>query len=632
MKLTVPRHNYLGPGNPLNNGEPVDKDDAIARVHDNEYSVARHQQDIFDSDWKAVKEFGRDFVANSNFHSLLGAAGLGVKTGVERTLGQVLYPSGMSKRLRTNSNNSGEIDDDARQINNEATPEKHYRGVAAGGSPSVSSSAVGDPAQPGPSIQAPPVSAESSGESAISIDGDMSSAEKSSGSMGGGNVMQMWAGSPQEQQWQTRHYHKTYRWTCNSTLPSYQKPAVVTSPTYFKPGSLYNMPVQRVSTFLSPQEFEDLGNFPIVKCNGVSMDIHSLGIRLPFTTASATSVTANASAQYPIVKIKEDFGKYHLLHEDNTQVLDTRSKMIGDTAQNWPASDTFTETFPNLSSRTTSREFTEELIVNMNENAYNATGGGAQRFLNSYGTPNMHEWIETSLNGTTNLGKVFSYSYKPKKNILQTVAVHNLRIGTLATTTANVSGMNMGKQQFQSRDNFAPNLNPTIANLQTMIPAAFQIYENCTVENANVTEANTEWANHRQPPFIVGMQFLRNDDDTLLLAKWEFIMHCSMELSLRTGTTGIYGVDPDLRISMNYYTPWVPGTLGTSGTAATWTYGTQYREANNGVQEYSAAWNKPVGVNQARSAADIAPYPGAPHSTAVAPAPSNNNTVKKFVG
>lgn len=587
MKFTFPGHRYLGPGNPLDNGEPVDSDDKIAQIHDTEYSQAKTKTDIFQSDQKAISAFSRDFILNRNWHSGVGALGLGIKYGTEKVLDHVLYPTGM---------------------NNEATPTKKRKGdeVSPEDSPQKpsTSSAVGDPAQPAPATIDDPMT------------GGAMTGGASSGSMGGGNVNDLFHGEAQEQQWQQRVYQKTYRWTLNSTLPSYLKPSVAASDVLYKPGSLYSMPVHAIWTYLSPQEFTDLLNFPMVKCNGVQMEIYSLGIRLPFTTNEAASVTANASSQYPIVKMSDAFAKAYRMQMDGVELTSIRNKMVGDTAQEWAVADNYSSTFSNLSARSTSREYTMETVLNMNEGAYSRAQGGTARFANSYGTPNTHEFVEQSLNGTTNLGKVFEYTYKPINNTVQCISTHNMRVGRSTAGGANVAAVGMGKQQFQEMNGITPNQNANIGNIQTMIAAPFVTYENAVVEQSAMIDSGKEFENHRQPPFIIGMQFLRNEDDSLLTAKWEIIMKCSIILSLRTGTTGVYGVNPDLKISQNLYPSWVPGSTGNSGVAnATWTYGFEYREANLGVDQTAAWWNRPMGVLATRTASNINPYPGAPNAT-----------------
>lgn len=87
-----PGHRYLGPGNRLHNGEPVDEDDRIARRHDEAYSRAQSDADVFAADRQYTKEFFKDFVSTGNWHSALGAVGLGTKNLVEeKVLGRSLY-------------------------------------------------------------------------------------------------------------------------------------------------------------------------------------------------------------------------------------------------------------------------------------------------------------------------------------------------------------------------------------------------------------------------------------------------------------------------------------------------------------------------------------------------------------
>ena len=74
-----PGHNYLGPGNELNNGEPVDVDDQIAQQHDIAYANASNFNDIQTADLKAIKEFAKEAVTNFNIHAGIGALGLAPK-------------------------------------------------------------------------------------------------------------------------------------------------------------------------------------------------------------------------------------------------------------------------------------------------------------------------------------------------------------------------------------------------------------------------------------------------------------------------------------------------------------------------------------------------------------------------
>lgn len=89
--LLLPGHNWIGPGNPVDNAPAVDRDDEIAEQHDREYHAAHSKDDIRASDWKALKEFGSDFIHTGNWHSGLGALGIGAKYLGESLIG-VQYP------------------------------------------------------------------------------------------------------------------------------------------------------------------------------------------------------------------------------------------------------------------------------------------------------------------------------------------------------------------------------------------------------------------------------------------------------------------------------------------------------------------------------------------------------------
>lgn len=91
--LTLPGHNYIGPGNELNNGIPIDMDDSIAQEHDIAYEQAKNKDDIFKADQQALNEFGIDFYENKNLHSGLGFVGIGIKHSVEKLLDKTVYPS-----------------------------------------------------------------------------------------------------------------------------------------------------------------------------------------------------------------------------------------------------------------------------------------------------------------------------------------------------------------------------------------------------------------------------------------------------------------------------------------------------------------------------------------------------------
>lgn len=96
--FTLPGYNYLGPGNPLNKGEPINEADWIAAKHDAIYWFAQSENEIKEADETAILEFSEDFLKSANPASLIGAGGLSVKYLFENYLrGGTVYPN-MSKR------------------------------------------------------------------------------------------------------------------------------------------------------------------------------------------------------------------------------------------------------------------------------------------------------------------------------------------------------------------------------------------------------------------------------------------------------------------------------------------------------------------------------------------------------
>ena len=90
--MLYPGHKYLGPGNKLNNGTPVDNADKIAQKHDYAYDAAKTKQQIFSADRAAISEFASDFVTHPNLPSLAGFVGIGAKHTVERATNSIIYP------------------------------------------------------------------------------------------------------------------------------------------------------------------------------------------------------------------------------------------------------------------------------------------------------------------------------------------------------------------------------------------------------------------------------------------------------------------------------------------------------------------------------------------------------------
>lgn len=90
--FVFPCHKYLGPGNNLNAGSPVDTDDFIAQQHDLAYENASNKEDIYQADEKAIFSFIIDCIKNKNWHSVVGALAIGFKHLTELLCGKIFYP------------------------------------------------------------------------------------------------------------------------------------------------------------------------------------------------------------------------------------------------------------------------------------------------------------------------------------------------------------------------------------------------------------------------------------------------------------------------------------------------------------------------------------------------------------
>ncbi|KAL3242217.1 hypothetical protein MRX96_021437 [Rhipicephalus microplus] len=56
-----PGHRFLGPGNTLRNGDPVNEDDGIAKSHDEVYERATRHEDVFAADQASAALFLNNF-------------------------------------------------------------------------------------------------------------------------------------------------------------------------------------------------------------------------------------------------------------------------------------------------------------------------------------------------------------------------------------------------------------------------------------------------------------------------------------------------------------------------------------------------------------------------------------------
>lgn len=90
----LPGYRYLGPGNPLDNGEPINALDSDAREHDTAYENAYTAEHVREADRVAIAKFANHHSVD-NFAAVIGIAGLTAKYDIESVSG-VKYPSANS--------------------------------------------------------------------------------------------------------------------------------------------------------------------------------------------------------------------------------------------------------------------------------------------------------------------------------------------------------------------------------------------------------------------------------------------------------------------------------------------------------------------------------------------------------
>lgn len=560
-----PGHKYLGPGNKFKNGTPVDEADEIARKHDYSYIVAKTKEDIFNSDKEAISEFNKSYKSNFNLPSFVGSVGLNLKHFTESTLNRTIYPWNMPPGSKRPSN-SGDQEVPNKQVNAGSIS-------APGGSTSEISMDTDD----------------------IMVGDQPLSADPSSGKGGGGSLhgqtAQIFSGYPQEPSWTTLTFKKTYRWTYKSSLPAW-KYDVDHKKYQFDIGSAISIPVNHLYWYISPGEYWQLKQYDIVECLHAKNEIYNYGIRLPFATNDSSSTMANASAQYPLCQwlgLEED---YDITHTEDDEK--TAAKCYGKNSDFVSTQTDWTTTFLNLSARATSRKFERNCILMC-----------PQSNTNVVYIPNTNEYAHV-VNGTMNLGKVFEWSHKCKNGLIG--QKHNpessagagilIDLSTFPNfmATKGMSNVNVTKPEQETLDNrtvyrgISDDTQPSTYN-KMKIDGNIVFGRNAS----NITQTKIK-------PFIVGMQFLRNKDESLIESEWEFCTVSYLTVRVKTGCRGLYNhfLDP------NHYVGLEPSyTLGTTNKvlvpsdASTHGYTGQY------VQDYNPAPSTTTTTTTSQSSTSI---------------------------
>lgn len=94
----LPGYKYLGPGNDMNRGSPINHVDEHAQQHDKAYETAMNKEDVYKADRTFLKDLSDHIIDGSDSvyetaGAISGVLGIGAKHIVEKTIGKTLYPS-----------------------------------------------------------------------------------------------------------------------------------------------------------------------------------------------------------------------------------------------------------------------------------------------------------------------------------------------------------------------------------------------------------------------------------------------------------------------------------------------------------------------------------------------------------
>lgn len=530
MPLHWPRHNYLGPGTRDFTKQPVDEDDEIARRHDISYQQATSAQDIFDSDSKFASEFWNEYKKNGRFESLVGAAGLKLKNVTEKFIGRPLYGMPPKKNWaairRINQHRA------ARRQNPYPIEEQE---VPTGKEQLPS---IQEQTEPELEMDSEPEPLPGSSGAPMEMVADQPRAAPNpggvGGSLGGGGAPMgdIYGGSSQTPNKFTLRYSKSYHFTLSNGLPQWRRFAEKGHLEHqARYRAIHGIPWELLGMYLSEGEFERLQNYSYVAVKEVTCQVHSLGVRLPFVTGQSISTVANANAQYPIAKFHFDRDFHTMYEEENVaNIIDKcrgtewKDNQI-DTSTNW------SDTFPNLTASTTSRDMNNPVIVVYPR--YTSLGFNTQE--NYPKDVGIYDYCNIK-NGSTAFGLAWEMKHKPKQGIIW--APSNPTFGPEAHFI-NTNNANQYTPYVGERANFIANTELLVNRMNAFLPTSeWSTSRNHDgirgfVDNNLIFAVGDEKvASKAMPKFMIGFVNIRNEDDSLLTAKWDILIKCSIELDV----------------------------------------------------------------------------------------------------
>lgn len=552
-RFHFPYHNYLGPGSDNFNKQPIDEDDAIARSHDLAYSKANSDNDIFKADKQYRDEFLSSFVHTGNLHSLIGGVGLGAKNLVEEhVLGRSVYGMGKRKssekdwakikrinRARAARRENEENINPEAEVNLEDFPDflQDFVSDAGPSGDNPIESAQESPPTMGQDETAMDTGTDVAGGAEV----DPRTGGQAAGGMGAGGSandgkQDIFSGAPQPNQHHSLVYGKSYHFTLTNGLPQFRH-FVASGSNYIAQQQfkhIHGIPWERLLMYVSEGELTRLfRDYTAVKVEEVVCEVYSLGVRLPFVTSATTSSVANANAQYPI-------GCFHFdeAYETNyvpQNVQDIINKALGAEWKNEsrPAqlvTTNWSETFPNITASATSRDIENPVIVNyplpFNTNNVPKDVG-------------IYDYVDIK-NGTTAYGKCWEKRFKPTNGILYAESTLMANSANTERATNNnimtpIPGLENGyfinAANITERGDtqlYTPPKAYTATKLNQSVGAQLTSFVDYMGYNYF---GEQKCAPQSMPKFLIGFVNIRNEDNSLLTAKWDILVKTRIRLT-----------------------------------------------------------------------------------------------------
>lgn len=273
MPLHLPGYNYLGPGTYDFSQKPVNEADKVAREHDLAYANAKSDEDIRKADRESIPKF----LTSGSVGGVVGAAGIGIKYGVESVTG-VLYGNNSMSNKRP-----AESEGDAPQKVHRSNSESDISEISSLGIGSVNSDQYMDidsehylPHNPEGGMSASSLAPGTDGGNVIGAGHNPAQSLKFT------KKFQIYSGA-----FQFHNRDVNADWKSQYVEPSTDPTKVTELST-----PLCTIDPNQLMWFLSEQEYKNLPLYSFAK--SCKIRITPLGYRLPFETNSSSAGFANS--------------------------------------------------------------------------------------------------------------------------------------------------------------------------------------------------------------------------------------------------------------------------------------------------------------------------------------------------